>query len=120
MDLTTLLRDLSHARESLSRRLSLVRDLVRGVSRGYYPGLYLYGPPGTGKTYTVMKTLAASGRQVKYHKGHITAIGLVELLDEYSDGIVVLDDVAEIFSSPVGLQIFLAALGRSPEDAEQP
>jgi alkylated DNA repair dioxygenase AlkB len=120
MDMTTFLAGLPPARESLTRRLSLVRDLVRGVSRGYYPGLYLYGPPGTGKTYTVMKTLEAGGRLVKYHKGHITAIGLVELLEEYRNGVVVLDDVAEIFNSPIGLQIFLAALGRSPEDAELP
>jgi alkylated DNA repair dioxygenase AlkB len=120
MDMTTFLAGLPAARESLNRRLSLVRDLVQGVSRGYYPGLYLYGPPGTGKTYTVLKTLAAGGRLVRYHKGHITAIGLVELLEEYSNGVVVLDDVAEIFNSPVGLQIFLAALGRSPEDAKLP
>jgi hypothetical protein len=118
-NMTTFLEGLPPARESLNRRLSLVRDLVRGVSRGYYPGLYLYGPPGTGKTYTALKTLAAGNRPVKYHKGHITAIGLVELLDEYADAVVVLDDVAEVFSSPVGLQVFLAALGRSPEDAEQ-
>ncbi len=120
MDFNAFLASLPTAGEVLNRRQSVVRDIVRGVSRGYYPGLYLYGPPGTGKTYTVLRTLAAGKRAVVYRKGHITPIGLVELLRVHDDAVIVLDDVAEVFSAPTALQIFLAALGRSPEDGEVP
>jgi hypothetical protein len=115
MDLTTLLHNLPAAREALRRRSAVLADLVRGVARGYYPGLYLFGRPGTGKTYTVLRTLRASNRPVCYHKGHITPMGLFELLADCPAGVAVLDDVAELFASPVARQILLAALGRPCE-----
>jgi hypothetical protein len=47
-----------------------------------------------------------------YHRGHITPIGLFDVLAEYNDQTIVLDDVSSIFNQPIALQLLLAALER--------
>ena len=100
----------------LQSQLSVVRDRVRGVALGHYTGFYLFGRPGTGKTYTVRRTLEKYGVKIYYHHGHLTPMGLFEVLEEHPDCIIVLDDVAEILSQRKALQILLAALGNQPGD----
>lgn len=97
--------------QELNQRLAVVRDRVRGVARGYCHGLYLFGRPGTSKTHTVIKTLKDDGVGHYHQLGHLTPIGLFELLEEQHDRVVVLDDVSHIFSDKKALQILLAALG---------
>ena len=120
MDVAAFLDSLPEARDSFRLRNQAVSDLVRGVARHYYPGLYLFGRPGTGKTFTVLRTLEACGLTPVYHRGHITSLGLFQMIDENSESVIVLDDVAAIFGMPIALQILLAALGRAPEDAAGP
>jgi hypothetical protein len=95
----------------LNTRQNVLRDHVRGVARDYKPGFYLFGRPGTGKTRAVRDVLE---RQLKepyqYRRGHLTPIGLFELIEEHPQSVIVLDDVANIFKSEVALQILLAAL----------
>ena len=98
----------------LQNRLAVVRDRVRGVAVHLHTGFYLFGRPGTGKTYTVRRTLKDNDFTHHYQDGHLTPIGLFELLAEQHDRIIVLDDVAELLKNPVALQILLAALGRQP------
>ena len=114
MDMQEFLDGLPEARTSLDRRLGSVRDLVRGVAGRYYPGLYLHGRPGTGKTHTVLEALAASGMPVVYRRGHLTSLGLFDLMEAHPGGLLVLDDLGEIFKYPIALQILLAALGQAP------
>lgn len=99
----------------LERRLAVVRDRVRGVARGHHAGFYLFGRPGVSKTYTVRTTLDGLGVPYAYHTGHLTSVGLFDLLEENPDGVLVLDDVGQLFDQKVGLQILLAALGRQPD-----
>jgi hypothetical protein len=101
--------------QELQQRLAVVRDRVRGVARGHYPGFYLFGPAGTGKTYTVRMTLDELNIPYQYHLGHLTPMGLFDLLAQYHDRIIVLDDVAEILANRIALQILLAALGNQPD-----
>ena len=114
MDMQEFLAGLPEARTSLDRRLGSVRDLVRGVAGRYYPGLYLHGRPGTGKTHTVLEALAASRMPVVYRRGHLTSLGLFDLMEAHPGGLLVLDDLGEIFKYPIALQILLAALGQAP------
>lgn len=100
----------------LEDRLRVIRDRVRGVALGHHAGFYLFGRPGTSKTYTVKTTLAEIGKKFAYQSGHLTDIGLFELLEENHDRVIVLDDVSAIFTKPVALQIMLAALGNQPSD----
>ena len=103
--------------EELNRRLSVVRDRVRGVALRHHNGFYLFGPAGCAKTYTVIKTLVEEDCPYHYHDGHLTPMGLFDLLAEQHDRVIVLDDVSEIFAQKIALQILLAALGNQPDEA---
>ncbi|MBX9582225.1 MAG: hypothetical protein K2X87_18115 [Gemmataceae bacterium] len=95
---------------ALDRRQAIIRDNVRSVVHRYATGFYLYGRPGTGKTRTVRRVLAEEGEVHVYQRGHLTPIGLFELLADNPAEVVVLDDVGSVFKSPVALPILLAAL----------
>ena len=99
----------------LERRLAVVRDRVQGVARGHHTGFYLFGRPGVSKTYTVRTTLDGLGVPFAYHAGHLTPVGLFELLEENPDRVLVLDDVGHLLGQQVGLQLLLAALGNQPD-----
>jgi hypothetical protein len=95
----------------LGRRQGLVRDYVRAVARHYATGLYLFGRPGTAKTHTVKAVLEGEIREpYVYQRGHLTPVGLFELIAEHRDEVIVLDDLVTIFKSDVALQILLSAL----------
>jgi alkylated DNA repair dioxygenase AlkB len=95
----------------LNRRQAVLRDRVRGVAKKYSTGLYLFGRPGTAKTHTVCGVLDKEiPEPYVYQRGHLTPVGLFELLAQHPDSVVVLDDLAAIFRSDVALQILLSAL----------
>lgn len=95
----------------LTRRQAIVRDYVRGVARQYDTGLYLFGRPGTAKTHTVRSILEKEIREIyAYQRGHLTPVGLFELIAEHPDEVIVLDDLVTIFRSDIALQILLSAL----------
>jgi hypothetical protein len=98
-------------RQNLRRRQGVLRDYVRGVARHYATGLYLFGRPGTAKTHTVRDVLEREIREIfTYRRGHLTPMGLFDLLADHPDEVIVLDDLASIFRSEVALQILLSAL----------
>jgi hypothetical protein len=95
----------------LDRRQAIVRDYVRGVARQYATGLYLFGRPGTAKTHTVRRVLDEEIREIyAYQRGHLTPLGLFELIADHADEVVVLDDLGAVLRSDVALQILLSAL----------
>jgi hypothetical protein len=102
----------------LNRRQQVVRDYVRGVAGLYATGLYLFGRPGTAKTYTVRHVLEQEIREMyAYQRGHLTPMGLFELIAMHPSEVIVLDDLSTIFRSDVALQILLSALEHpAPDD----
>lgn len=95
----------------LNRRQGIVRDYVRAVARQYATGLYLFGRPGTAKTHTVRAVLEQDIREpFTYQRGHLTPMGLFELIAEHPDDVIVLDDLTSVLDSDVALQILLSAL----------
>lgn len=101
--------------EELLRQVKVVKDRVRGVVHGQSNGVYLHGRPGTSKTFMVRSTLDMLAVNYTASSGHLTPIGLFDLLEENRDRIIVLDDVSAIFNQPIALQLLLAALG-NPHD----
>lgn len=99
--------------EELRSKQALIRDRVRAVVCGQANGIYLHGRPGLSKTYLVRTALDSLGRRYEYSNGHLTPIGLFELLEKSPNAVIVLDDVSSIFAQPTALQILLAALGTS-------
>src|SRR5262249_2236202 len=95
----------------LMEQPALVRDRIRQVCDRVSTGFYLYGRPGTSKTHTVKTTLEDMAAPHEWHSGHLTPIGLYELIEENRDRTIVLDDVSSIFWQPIALQILLAATG---------
>jgi hypothetical protein len=95
----------------LGRRQAIVRDYVRGVAGQYATGLYLFGRPGTAKTHTVRAVLDEEIREIyTYQRGHLTPMGLFELIACHPDEVIVLDDLGAVLKSDVALQILLSAL----------
>lgn len=97
-------------RELISQN-TIVKDRVRAVVHGQSNGLYIHGRPGTSKTYLVRSTLETLGARYAYCSGHLTPLGLFDMIAENRDRILVLDDVSSILKQPVALQLLLAALG---------
>ena len=116
VDLDRRYRD---ALETLHNRQAVVRDRVRGVALKLHTGLYLFGRAGTGKTYGVRHTLESTGVPYHYHNGHLTDLGVFDLLEAQHDRVIVLDDVSSLFERKVGLQLLLAALGNQPDETGQ-
>ena len=86
----------------LDRRQAIVRDYVRGVARQYATGLYLLGRPGTAKTHTVRAVLDEEIREIyTYQRGHLTPMGLFELIGDQADEVIVLDDLGAVLRSAV-------------------
>ncbi len=101
--------------DDLMSKLSVIRDRVRAVHYRQSTGLYLYGRPGTSKTHTVRTTLEDMAAPHRWHSGHLTPIGLFEMIAENRDRVIVLDDVTSIFNQPAALEILLSALARRPK-----
>jgi hypothetical protein len=104
--------------DSLMRQHDLIGDRIRQVCDGVSTGFYLYGRPGTSKTHTVKSTLKDLAAPHEWHSGHLTPIGLYELIEENRDRTIVLDDVSSIFGQPIALQILLAATSPLHDGAE--
>ncbi len=95
----------------LHKRQAVVRDYVRSVAFQYTTGLYLFGRPGTAKTFTVRGVLEDEIREpYTYQRGHLTPMGLFDLIAGHTDEVIVLDDLGVILKSDVALQILLSAL----------
>jgi DNA-binding transcriptional ArsR family regulator len=97
--------------DALMSQIKTIKDRIRGVVHRKANGLYLYGRPGTSKTFTVCTTLDTLGESYAHSNGHLTPMGLFDLIAENHSRTIVLDDVASIFSQPTALQLLLAALG---------
>jgi hypothetical protein len=109
--LDSIVENLESLLADLRRRQAIVRDYVRGAARQYSTGLYLYGRPGTAKTHTVTRVLDEEVKDVyAYQRGHLTPMGLFELLADHPDEVIVLDDLGALLRSEVALQILLSAL----------
>jgi len=106
------------ALKELHHQHTIIRDRLRGVVRGHSNGMYLFGRPGTSKTYMVKTALTEWAAPHTLRNGNLSAIGLFDLIEEYHDCTIVLDDVSKIFADSQSLQIFLAALG-TPHDGSR-
>jgi hypothetical protein len=104
--------------ENLHRQQSLIKDRIRAVVHHEANGVYLHGRPGSSKTYLVRTTLDSLDQRYAYSNGHLTPVGLFDLIEENPQSVIVLDDVSAIFEQPKALQILLAALG-TPHDGSR-
>ena len=114
----------------INERFGFVEKIVGMVATGIQPSTVITGQGGLGKTYTVMKTLKASGLQ-DYNeliqrlpagsiiqmskvyvtvKGYSTPKGLYRTLFENQNATIVFDDCDSILKDPVALNLLKGAL----------
>lgn len=80
----------NHEYNKLMSQIKVVKDRVRGVVNGTYNGMYLYGRAGTSKTHTVCSTFDTVAVNYAYSNGHLSPIGLFDLISENRDRVIVL------------------------------
>lgn len=94
------------------KKVYLLMDILLSDSSIF--GLYIYGEAGIGKSFSVIKYLEEHGfefeRDYVLVRGHITPLGLYELLYEYNGRIIVFDDIYSIFDNEIGKALLLNAL----------
>ena len=114
---------------NINERFEFVENLVQMIASGLQPSAVITGEGGLGKTYTVNKTLIASGlkdlselgaleegsvvRRTKAFvsiKGYSTPKGLYRTLYENKDSVIVFDDCDSILKDPVALNLLKSAL----------
>lgn len=114
---------------NINERFEFVENLVQMIATGLTPSAVITGEGGLGKTYTVNKTLIASGlkdltdlgalevnsvvRRTKAFvsvKGYSTPKGLYRTLYENKDSVIVFDDCDSILKDPVALNLLKSAL----------
>jgi hypothetical protein len=101
--------------QEIEGQYRLMRDRLRGVVGGHTNGVYLFGPPGISKTYTVANFLKDNSVAFEHVLGHLTGSGLFDVLEKNPQGVIVLDDVSNLFrKDDKGVQLLLAALGSPP------
>jgi hypothetical protein len=98
-----------------NRRLDVVRTLVISAAMGYRNGLGLYGPPGVGKSHIVQQTLKDIGKKWEEAPKGLTPQGLLEFFQQYGSGIMLFDDVAELFGKERARKYMMAAFGTRPD-----
>ena len=108
---TQSMAELVNHYEELLRETTIIKDRVRGVVHRQSTGMYLHGRPGISKTFMVRSTLEQMAVSYTPDSGHLTAIGLLDLIDENRDRLILIDDVSAIFNQPIALQFLLAGLG---------
>jgi hypothetical protein len=114
---------------NINERFEFVEGLVNMIASGLTPSAVITGEGGLGKTYTVNKTLVASGlkdlsdvgalevastinRRNSFTsvKGYSTPKGLYRTLYENKDSVIVFDDCDSILKDPVALNLLKSAL----------
>jgi hypothetical protein len=103
-----------NARDSLEKKLHLVRDHVTAVARGYKTGCYFYGPGGMGKSYTVLRHLESLDAPYQLYNSRMTAKGLFLRLGHSPDAIHVLEDMERLTKDPDAQGVLRSALWAQP------
>src|ERR1700685_2053616 len=98
------------ARDSLAKKLYLVRDHVTAVARGYKTGSYLYGSGGVGKSFTVLRHLESLGVPYQLFNSRMTAKGLFLALKSAPDAIHVLEDMERLTKDPDAQGVLRSAM----------
>lgn len=128
-EITSEKKEATSEKYNINERFEFVEGLVNMIASGLTPSAVITGEGGLGKTYTVNKTLIASGlkdlsdvgalevastinRQNSFTsvKGYSTPKGLYRTLYENKDSVVVFDDCDSILKDPVALNLLKSAL----------
>jgi hypothetical protein len=107
-------REGQEARDSLEKKLNLVRDRVEAVARGYQTGAFLYGGGGTSKSFTVLRHLESLDVSYQLYNSRMSAKGLYLALSKAPDAIFVLEDMERLTRDRDAQGVLRSALWAQP------
>lgn len=117
------------AKERIALRYDAMERMTRRLVQGKIASLIISGPPGLGKSFTVQSALVEQfpegpetvdeegNSALRYDRvsGSISAVGLYQALwYTRNGGVLVLDDVDEVFRDETALNLLKGALDSSP------
>jgi len=120
---------LEQAMERINIRYDAMERMARRLVQGSMPSLIVSGPPGLGKSYTVRRALAErwpegpesfddEGNPSLHYdviSGSVSAVGLYQALwRTRNGGVLMLDDLDEVFRDEVALNLLKGALDSGP------
>lgn len=97
----------------VATRFAYIENLVDMVISGVQPSVLITGQPGIGKTYVVKDRLKKAGlSEEDYFKvsGHVSPLGLYQLLHDRRNEMLVFDDADSVFDSDISVNLLKAAL----------
>jgi hypothetical protein len=93
-------------------------ELVAGGKSNFIKSLLITGAPSSGKTFSVMKTIRElgleEGRDYVVKKGHITTKGMLRVLIEQINGLVIFDDCDSVVEEKQAVNMLKGALDTDP------
>jgi hypothetical protein len=101
--------------EGYRRKQQTIVDRVRGILTRHHNGLYVFGATGIGKTWSIEGTLEeaqqAGRRSYRKLEGRCTPPGLIELVRDYPDHILFIDDDPQLAKDRLAQQLLLHMCG---------
>jgi hypothetical protein len=95
---------------NLRKKLTHVKDAVRGVAKDFHTGLLLHGEGGTGKSYTVLEELQKLKAKYTYHNARITGRGLVDALARAPADVHLIEDAETLMDDKKAWGVLRSAL----------
>ena len=102
----------------IAERFDVLSDLTKATISGDVRSVIVSGSPGVGKSYSVMDALERNDPEQNTWtviKGYARATGLIKTLYQFRHpgNVIVFDDIDNIFSDDVGLNLFKAVADSS-------
>ena len=94
----------------IERIYYIPRQLAKMVARGFSNGLLLYGRCGIGKSYSIIRAFKEEKVDFAYCNGFSTPLQLYTYLYEHREEHIILDDVSNVLTNPICLDILKSAL----------
>ena len=95
---------------SWENQVKIIRVRVGQCVSGKITGFYLWGEGGRSKSYTVLKILDELGAEYRHHQGRLSAVGLVQELEEFPNACHVIEDLERLLREKDGANLLRAAL----------
>lgn len=105
------------ALERLEERYKIIRLQTLLAAKGHSTGACVWGEGGIGKSYQVLKTLDEKKFRYKVVNSRLSAAGFVDLLEKHRKGILVIEDIENVFDEGGTLNLLRSSLW-GQEDVE--
>ena len=94
---------------SLDEKYEDIRVLTELVANGFSTGSFCHGRGGIGKSHTILKTLQGKRHKYTLLNTKLTAPGFAKALEQNRKGLLVIEDVENVFHDRAALNLLRSA-----------